>query len=116
MEKIIKTVFLVNFLSAVVIYIVTNIIDYFVTTRISDFLFFNCILIWGIAALTWEGGRASRNYDVDYVTNKMKSMVFGHDLQKEKHKHYRQNYQFGLLMFISGLPSFIICIVLHFVD
>ncbi|MGR5150186.1 hypothetical protein ACQKP8_27020 [Photobacterium alginatilyticum] len=116
MGKLIKTVVLVNMLSAVIIFILSNTIDYFATTRLSDFLFFTCIFIWGIAALTWEGGKVSRNYDVDYVTNKMKSMVSGHDLQAEKHKQYRQNFQFGLVMFIAGLPTFILCVVLQFIN
>ena len=116
MGRLIKTVVLVNVLSAVIIFILSNTIDYFATTRLSDFLFFTCIFIWGIAALTWEGGRASRNYDVDPVTSKMKSMVSSHDLQAEKHKHYRQNFQFGLVMFIAGLPSFALCVVLQFIS
>ncbi|MGF1845440.1 hypothetical protein L4C39_20065 [Vibrio clamense] len=114
MVSILKIVFVVNFISISGIMLLLSFVDYFSNSRISDLLFYSGVLIWIVASLTWDGGKVSRNYDVDYVTSKMKSMVKGHDLQSEKWLNYRANYKFGLVMFIAGIPSFIGSFVLTY--
>jgi|GEM_PF-969192 len=115
MVRLIKYVLAINTFAAFVVWLLSNYIEFFATTHIIDYLFFMVIIIWMLAKLSWEGGIYSKTYDYDdRVTAKAQSMVSGHDFALDKQDSARQNYQFGLILFVSGLPAFVTCIILHY--
>lgn len=112
MFNLIRLVVVANIVAALTVFGLGLFIPFFKVTNLMDGAFFNAASIWCVTALVWDGGKISRNYDVDIPTQKVKSMVTGHDLQGEKHQHYRQNYSFGLSLFIAGLIPMLLAIVL----
>jgi len=108
-------VLITNVLAALVVLLLSKYIAFFASTSLSDFLFFIVIVIWGIAGLTWEGSNDSRNWELDPAAKKAKEMVAGHDFGTDSENQKRQNYQFGLIMFIAGLPALLGCILLIFI-
>ncbi len=102
MFNLIRLVVIANIVAALTVFGLGLFIPFFKVTNLMDGAFFNAASIWCVTALVWDGGKISRTYDVDLVTQKVKGMVASHDLQGEKHQHYRQNYSFGLSLFIAG--------------
>jgi hypothetical protein len=115
MKKLLNMVLITNILAAFVVLLLSKYIAFFASTSLSDFLFFVVIVIWGIAGLTWEGSNDSRNWELDPAAKKAKEMVAGHDFETDFENQKRQNYQFGLIMFVAGLPAFLGCILLIFI-
>lgn len=115
MKKLLNVVLITNVLAALVVLLLSKYIAFFASTSLSDFLFFIVIVIWGIAGLTWEGSNDSRNWELDPAAKKAKEMVAGHDFEADSENQKRQNYQFGLIMFIAGVPAFLGCILLIFI-
>ncbi|MBL4830930.1 MAG: hypothetical protein JKY55_13730 [Aliivibrio sp.] len=107
MLELFKVVVVTNLLASFVVYSLSKHVAFFASTATMDFLFYIVIIIWVIARLTWEGGSQSRNWAVDPAANKAKSMVSGHDFESDFNEQKKQNYQFGLMMFIAGLPAFL---------
>ncbi|MEH6533563.1 MAG: hypothetical protein V7735_19760 [Photobacterium frigidiphilum] len=114
MKKLLNMVLMTNILAALVVLLLSKYIAFFASTSLSDFLFFVVIVIWGIAGLTWEGSNDSRNWELDPAAKKAKEMVAGHDFGADFENQKRQNYQFGLIMFVAGLPAFLGCLLLIF--
>lgn len=115
MLNLLKKVALINLVSALAVFVLSEFIPFFATTRLIDFLFFVVIIIWVLAKLMWEGGVHSKTTRLnDPLEDKVYKMVKGHDFDKEQQEHYRMNYQTGLVFFIAGLPAFIACLVLQF--
>ncbi|MGF1765337.1 hypothetical protein [Aliivibrio kagoshimensis] len=112
MFNLLKVVIVTNLLAVFVVYNLSKHISFFATTEPMDFLFYIVIIIWAIARLTWEGGSTGRSWDVDPAAKKAKAMVKGHDFDADAHEQDKHNYQFGLMMFIAGVPAFLGCIVL----
>jgi hypothetical protein len=112
MFNLFKVVIVTNLLAIFIVYNLSKHIAFFSTTTPMDFMFYIVIIIWGIARLTWEGGSQSRNWDVDPAASKAKTMVKDHDFSSESNEQKKHNYQFGLMMFIAGVPAFLGCIVL----
>lgn len=115
MLQLIKKVVAINVIVAVIVWILSNYIDYFAATRLSDFLFLMVIVLWILAKLMWEGGVQSKT--VRYDNPKLDSvykMVKGHDFEQEERKNHRQNYHDGLVLFIAAIPALIACIVLQY--
>ena len=71
MKKILKVVLTVNLVAAIVVWGLSQYISAFSATCLSDFLFYVLIVIWGVAGLTWEGAKESRNRDIDPAAMKM---------------------------------------------
>ena len=107
MLNLLKVVLITNLLAALTVFILSKYIDFFNSTSLMDFLFFIVIIIWGVAKLTWDGSSQSRNWAQDPAANKANKMISGHDFDSDFHEQKRQNYQFGLVMFISGIPAFL---------
>lgn len=107
MLNLFKVVAITNLLAALTVFILSKYMTAFNSTSLMDFLFFIVIIIWGVARLTWEGSSQSRNWSQDPAANKTNKMVSGHDFESDFHEQKRQNYQFGLVMFISGIPAFL---------
>lgn len=98
-----------------VVIILAQFVPFFSTTRVEDFLFFIVIVIWISAKLMWEGGIHSKTTRLDdQRIDKVYKMVEGYDFEEDRRKHYRMNYQSGIILFISGLPALITCLVLQF--
>ena len=51
MLNLLIKVILINLAAALIVFILSNYVEAFHTTRLSDFLFFVVIVIWGIAKL-----------------------------------------------------------------
>jgi hypothetical protein len=115
MLNLIRLIVVANIVAALAVFGLGLFIPFFKVTNLMDGAFFNAASIWCVTALVWDGGKVSRTYDVDIVTHKMKSMVTGHDLQGEKHQHYRQNYSFGLSLFIAGGMPMLMAIALSMI-
>lgn len=114
MFKLIKQVAIVNSIAALTVYILSNYVAVFKTTTLVDFLFYIVIVIWIVAKLTWEGGMHSKTYNYDdSASSRVQSMV-EHDVEAEKQRNATQNYQFGFVMFLAGIPAFITCFILQF--
>ncbi|TMX38328.1 hypothetical protein [Vibrio sp. Hep-1b-8] len=114
MLKLVVKVAIINVIAAIVVWLLSYVVDFFVVTRLSDFLFMVVFVIWGLAMLTWEGGTDSKT--ARYNNPKLDSvykMVKGFDVEKDERKRYRQNYQDGLVLFIAGIPSLTGCIILN---
>lgn len=116
MLNLLKVVLITNILAALVVFLLSKYVDAFASTYLMDFLFFVVIVIWGIAKLTWDGSNESCNWPQDPAAGKAKSMVSEHDFEEDATLQKRQNYQFGLLMFISGLPAFFGALILFFLS
>ncbi len=115
MLHLLKTVVLINLAAALVVFVLSQYVAFFKATNLIDFLFFIVIVIWICAELMWEGGIHSKTTRLDNSrTDKVYSMVKGHDFEQEQQQHYRQNYQTGFVLFIAGMPAFITCLVLQF--
>lgn len=115
MLHLLKTVSLINLAAAALVFVLSQYVAFFNTTHVSDFLFFIVIVIWILAKLMWEGGVHSKTTRLDNArTDKVYSMVKGHDFDKEQQQQYRQNYQTGFVLFIAGLPAFVACLVLQY--
>ncbi|EHK2924922.1 hypothetical protein J7Y46_004830 [Vibrio parahaemolyticus] len=116
MLDLLKKVFLINLIAALIVVLLSQFVPFFATTKLVDFLFFVVIVIWVLAGLMWEGGVHSKRARLgDLRTDKVYKMVEGHDFDKEQQKNNRMNYQTGLVFFIAGLPAFVTCLVLQFV-
>lgn len=113
MKQLVKRVCIVNILAGFVVLVLSQYISAFATTSLSDYLFYTCIIIWGIAGLTWEGSRASTDWEVEQATRKTRQMVSGHDFTSDFQQQKRQNYQFGMMMFVAGIPPLLGCILLY---
>ncbi|WP_434355602.1 hypothetical protein NF212_11155 [Parasalinivibrio latis] len=107
-KKLISFVSVINLLAALLVFVLSQLISFFRITHFSDFLFYMVIVIWGIAGLTWIGGAENKNWDKDDAAYKTRTMVSGHDFDTEKHTIQKQNYKFGFIMFIAGLPATIL--------
>jgi len=112
MLNLLKVVVITNLFAALTVFILSKYIIFFNSTSLMDFLFFIVIIIWGVARLTWDGSSKSRNWAKDHAANKTKKMISGHDFESDFHEQKRQNYQFGLVMFVSGIPAFLGSILL----
>ncbi|MZI93184.1 hypothetical protein F9817_08240 [Vibrio sp. CAIM 722] len=115
MKGLIKIVFIVNLVAALIVFILSRYVQFFKATSLSDFLFFVLIVIWALAKLLWEGGVESKvsRYD-DPVTDKVYGMVEGLDFVEDEQNRNQQNYQTGLVLFIAGLPAFLALLVMQF--
>ncbi|MCZ4293287.1 hypothetical protein [Vibrio sinaloensis] len=114
MLKLVVKVAVINVIAAIVVWLLSYFVDFFVVTRLSDFLLMVVIVIWGLAGLTWEGGIDSKTARHNNPKlNSVYKMVKGFDVEKDERKRYRQNYQDGLLLFIAGIPALTGCIVLN---
>lgn len=114
MLKLVVKVAVINVIAAIVVWLLSYFVDFFVVTRLSDFLLMVVIVIWGLAGLTWEGGIDSKTARHNNPKlNSVYKMVKGFDVEKDERKCYRQNYQDGLLLFIAGIPALTGCIVLN---
>ncbi|MCG7587655.1 hypothetical protein [Photobacterium sp. OFAV2-7] len=113
MLRLIKFVVVANIIAALSVWLLSQFIELFSINHPTDYFFYICIVLWGVAGLAWDGGKASKNYDLGRAENKTQSMVSGYDAKADKLKQYRQNYHFGLKMFISGLPSLAGCLVVY---
>ena len=113
MKKLLKVVLTVNLITAVIVWGLSQYVPAFSATSLSDFLFYIVIVIWGVAGLTWEGAKESRNWGIDPAAKKTRSMVSEHDFSSDHHNQQRDNYKFGFMMFIAGLPALLGCIVLQ---
>ncbi|GAB3521185.1 hypothetical protein [Photobacterium alginatilyticum] len=111
MLRLIKFMLVANIIAILSVWLLSQLIVQFSINHPTDYLFYICIVLWGIAGLTWDGGKKSKNYDLDRAERKIQSMVSGYDVKADKHQQYRENYHFGLKMFISGLPSLLGCII-----
>jgi len=80
----------------------------------SDYLFYSCIILWGIAKLVWDGGRESTQLSHDPHARKVMTMVKGFDFNADKLEQRAANTHFGMKMFIAGIPSLVGCLVLAF--
>ncbi len=107
MGSLFRFVFIANISSGIVVCIAGYIFPMLKTSELSDFSFYVAIVLWGVAGLAWDGGRISRTYDVDVVSQKIRAMVRDHNLEAEKHKHYRQNYSFWFFLYL--LQAFSLC-------
>ncbi|MFT5674314.1 MAG: hypothetical protein ACI808_000229 [Paraglaciecola sp.] len=117
MIRLLKIVFFTNVFASLAVFILSRYVVFFATTHLIDFLFFVVIIIWILAKLTWEGGMHSKTYDIDdRISSRVQSMATEHDFKSEKHEHYRQNYQLGLVLFIAGTPAFIACFILQWLS
>jgi len=116
MIHLFKVVLITNILAALVVFILSQYVEAFASTNLMDFLFFIVIVIWGIAKLTWDGSNESRNWSQDPAANKAKKMVSEHDFEADAIEQNKHNYQFGLLMFISGIPAFVGSLILLFLS
>ncbi|MCW8347344.1 hypothetical protein MD535_15155 [Vibrio sp. ZSDZ65] len=115
MLDLFKKVVLINLSAALVVIALAQLVPFFATTQLVDFLFFVFIIIWILAKLMWEGGIHGKTTRLDDPrTDKVYKMVEGYDFEKDEREHYRMNYQTGLVFFIAGLPAFIACLVLQF--
>ncbi|MBY6196655.1 hypothetical protein [Vibrio hangzhouensis] len=103
MRGLLGFVVISNLLAGLTVFVLGQFIPFFSTVYLSDFCFFIAMVLWGIAALSWDGGRGSRTYDVDIVTHKTKTMVKGHSFETDKRQQYRQNYTFAFSLFLAGL-------------
>ncbi|MDD9180779.1 MULTISPECIES: hypothetical protein [Aliivibrio] len=112
MLNLLKVVVITNLLAALIVFILSKYIAFFNSTSLMDFLFFIVIIIWGIARLTWDGSSQSRNWAQDPASKKTMKMVSNHDFESDYHEQKRLNYQFGLVMFVSGIPAFLGSILL----
>ena len=115
MLDLIKKVLVINLVSALTVFVLSQFVPFFATTQLVDFLFFVVIVIWVLAKLMWEpsvDSKASRL--ANPRTDKVYKMVKEHDFDKEQQLHRRLNYQTGLVLFIAGLPAFVTCLVLQF--
>lgn len=113
MRNLINFVVITNLVAALAVWLLSYFFEFFSAIHPTDYLFYICIILWGIAGLAWEGGRSSKHYDTDRAARRTQSMVSGHDFKSDKREQYRENYHFGLKMFIAGLPSLIGCIVVY---
>ena len=113
MKRLIKQIAIVNLIAAIVVMILSQYVPAFETTGLSDFLFYIVIVVWAIAGLTWDGGRESRTWADDPAAKQSSSMVSGHDFKGDQQAQIHDNYQFGLMMFIAGLPALVGCIILR---
>lgn len=111
MRRLLKFVVIANIVAASSVWLLSCFFDFFSINHPTDYLFYICIILWGIAGLAWDGGKASRKYDLDRAGRRAQSMVSGYDTKSDKHKQYRDNYHFGLMMFIAGLPSLAGCLI-----
>ena len=116
MVNLFKVVIITNILAAIVVFILSKYVEAFASTSLMDFLFYIVIVIWVIAKLTLDSGSESRNWSIDPAANKAKKMVTEHDFESDGTEQKRQNYKFGLLMFISGLPAFFGSLILFFIS
>lgn len=115
MFHLLKTVTIINLFAALSVFVLSHYVAFFKATNLIDFLFFIVVVIWVFAKLMWEGGIHSKTTRLDDTkTDKVYSMVKGHDFDAEQQHHYRQNYQTGFVLFIAGLPAFITCLILQF--
>ncbi|GMQ46448.1 hypothetical protein [Vibrio sp. 10N] len=115
MINLIRLVIVANVVAALIIFGLGLFVPFFKVTNLMDGAFFNAASIWFVTALIWDGGKISRNYDADIPAHSVKSMVTEHDLQGEKHQHYRQNYSFGLSLFIAGAIPMLTAILLSLI-
>lgn len=115
MFQLIKKVAVINAIAAVIVWLLSHYLDFFATTRLSDFLFLVVVVIWILAKLMWQGGVDSKTvrYD-DPKLDSVYKMVKGHDFEQEERENYRQNYQQGFVLFIAGIPALLGCIILQF--
>lgn len=112
MLNLLKVVVITNLLAALTVFILSKYTTAFNSTSLMGFLFYILIIIWGVARLTWEGSSQSRHWSQDPAANKTNKMVSGYDVESDFHEQKRQNYQFGLVMLISGIPAFLGSILL----
>jgi len=112
MLNLLKVVVITNLLAALMVFILSQYVAFFNATSLMDFLFFIVIIIWGIARLTWDGGRQNRHWAQDRAAKKTITMVSNHDVESDLHAQKRENYKFGLVMFIAGIPALLGCIIL----
>ncbi|MCG9627705.1 hypothetical protein L1D34_22985 [Vibrio mediterranei] len=116
MGSLFRFVLIANISSGIVVCLAGYIFPMLNTSELSDFTFYIAIVLWGVAGLAWDGGRISRTYDVDVVSQKMKAMVKEYNLEAEKHKHYRQNYSFGFSLFVAGVFPLLLSAVLTWLN
>ena len=116
MGSLFRFVLIANISSGIVVCLAGYIFTMLKTSELSDFSFYVAIVLWGVAGLAWDGGRISRTYDVDVVSQKMRAMVKEHNLEAEKHKHYRQNYSFGFSLFVAGVFPLLLSAVLTWLN
>ena len=116
MIRFFKVVLITNILAALVVFVLSQYVEAFASTNLMDFLFFVVIVIWGIAKLTWDGNSENRNWSQDPAANEAIKMVSEHDFEADAVEQSRYNYQFGFLMFISGIPAFICSLILLFLS
>ncbi|MGF1761063.1 hypothetical protein L4D76_24695 [Photobacterium sagamiensis] len=81
---------------------------------VSDYLFYSCIILWGIAKLVWDGGHGSTKYSYDPKERKIMAMVKGFDFDADRVKQRAANTHFGMKMFIAGILPLVGCLVLSF--
>ncbi|KGY14079.1 hypothetical protein NM22_01055 [Vibrio tubiashii] len=116
MVQLLKKVVVINLIAAIIVYLLSQYVEFFKTTRLIDFLFFVVIVIWVFAKLMWEGGMHSKvtRYD-NAKTDSVYKMVKGHDFEQDERDNYRKNYQDGFVLFIAGLPALMVCLYLQFI-
>ncbi|MEZ8100720.1 hypothetical protein [Vibrio bivalvicida] len=117
MFVLLQKVLLINLTAAIIVFGLSQYVEFFKTTRLIDFLFFIVIIIWVFAKLMWEGGMHSKvtRYD-NAKTDSVYTMVKDHDFDKDERENYRQNYQDGFVLFIAGIPAFVACLYLQFLN
>ncbi|RXJ71868.1 hypothetical protein CS022_19065 [Veronia nyctiphanis] len=117
MLDLLKKVIIINAIAAIVVFVLSQYVPFFATTRLSDFLFLVTIIIWILAKLMWQSGNGvSKPTSTNKIfTEKADSMVEGHNVAKDRQAHAKMNFQLGMVLFISGFPAFITCLALYFI-
>lgn len=115
MVELIKKVALINVLAALVVWLLSQYVDFFRTSYLSDLLFFIVIVLWILAKLMWEGGIHTKTARLDDGRlDAVYKMVKDYDFDQDEKDNQRQNYQDGFVLFIAAIPALIGCIVLQF--
>lgn len=100
-----------NLLALAIVYVLQHTVPILSTTHWQDYLFYTCVIFWGIAKLCWDGGKDSSKYTTNVEVKKAKSMIKGFDFEADRKQAKEENHQFGLLMFFAGIPAFLACII-----
>ncbi|MEJ2765896.1 hypothetical protein VV869_18240 [Photobacterium sp. MCCC 1A19761] len=107
MKALLGFVGVANVLAGVVVWFCHRLWGWPTINYPSDYLFFNALILWGLAGLLWDGGRQGRFYDRDRGARKAQSLVTDFDHAQSNLDEFRANFHTGLKLFIAGLVAMV---------
>ncbi|PNH89119.1 hypothetical protein C1M56_06635 [Vibrio diazotrophicus] len=116
MGSILKFVLINNVLSIAIVVMIEKLTFFFGIRYLSDYAFYVLVLQWGMAVLFFlypPGGLGQSDDLADSITS---SMVDGSATDLVDDDRYSKNTVFCLKLFISGIPSFLICLLISYIS